>query len=235
VSTHANQKDLCVRLLLPMLSCVSVIVILRKESYAHLISALSLRLLIPMACFFDDSFPEVLLAFWTEPIVDLNGRAPSLIGITQVGEAFSDGVEQTPHQQRSGCGPHDPILSIGELPFRRDLARRSPMNRTRHTPEQIIRDLRAADELLNQGQTVVDVCRTLEVSAATNSRRQKLDSGMNATEGKRPLSLRRRTASSGRGLLRKSSVYLLMHSSIWPCSGSWWWEFLRSERRCRAV
>jgi len=132
-------------LLFTMLSCVSVFVILRRESYSHLISALSLRLLILMVCFFDDSFPEVLLAFWTETIVNLNGRATPLIGITQVGEAFSDGVEQTPHQQRSGCGPHYPILSIGELPYRQDLARRSPMNCTRHTPEQIIRDLRAAD------------------------------------------------------------------------------------------
>jgi hypothetical protein len=65
--------------------------------------------------------------------------------MTQVGEAFSGGVEQTPHQQRSGCGPHYPTLSIGELPYRQDLARRSPVNCTRHTPEQIIRDLRAAD------------------------------------------------------------------------------------------
>ncbi|MCP9900004.1 transposase [Cyanobium sp. Cruz CV13-4-11] len=39
------------------------------------------------------------------------------------------------------------------------------MKRKRHTPEQIIRKLRTAEQLLNQGQTVADVCRTLEVSA----------------------------------------------------------------------
>ena len=35
------------------------------------------------------------------------------------------------------------------------------MKRKRHTPEQIIRKLRTAEQLLNQGQTVADVCRTL--------------------------------------------------------------------------
>jgi hypothetical protein len=37
------------------------------------------------------------------------------------------------------------------------------MKRKRHTPEQIIRKLRTAELLLNQGQTVADVCRALEV------------------------------------------------------------------------
>ena len=35
------------------------------------------------------------------------------------------------------------------------------MKRKRHTPEQIIRKLRNAEQLLNQGQTVADVCRAL--------------------------------------------------------------------------
>ena len=33
------------------------------------------------------------------------------------------------------------------------------MKRKRHTPEQIIRKLRTAEQLLNQGQSVADVCR----------------------------------------------------------------------------
>jgi putative transposase len=41
------------------------------------------------------------------------------------------------------------------------------MKRKRHTPEQIIRKLRTAEHLLNQGQSVVDVCRAPEVSAET--------------------------------------------------------------------
>ena len=34
------------------------------------------------------------------------------------------------------------------------------MKRKRHNPEQIIRKLRSAEQLLNQGQTVADVCRS---------------------------------------------------------------------------
>ena len=52
------------------------------------------------------------------------------------------------------------------------------MKRKRHNPEQIIRKLCTADQLLNQGQTVADVCRALEVSAATYHRWQQLYGGM---------------------------------------------------------
>jgi hypothetical protein len=38
------------------------------------------------------------------------------------------------------------------------------MKRKRQNPEQIIRKLRAAEQLLNEGQSVADVCRALEVS-----------------------------------------------------------------------
>ncbi len=41
------------------------------------------------------------------------------------------------------------------------------MKRKRHTPEQIIRKLRTAEQLLNQVQSVADVCRALEGSAPT--------------------------------------------------------------------
>jgi transposase-like protein len=52
------------------------------------------------------------------------------------------------------------------------------MKRKRHSPEQIIRKLRTAEQLLNQGQSVADACRTLEVSAATYHRWQQLYGGM---------------------------------------------------------
>ncbi|WP_094511105.1 transposase [Synechococcus sp. MW101C3] len=58
------------------------------------------------------------------------------------------------------------------------------MKRTRHTPKQIIRKLRTAEQLLNQGQTVADVNRTLEVAAPTYRRWQELHGGMKATEAK---------------------------------------------------
>jgi len=59
------------------------------------------------------------------------------------------------------------------------------MKRKRHNPEQIIRKLRSAEELLNQDQTVADVSRALEVSTATYHRWQQLYGGMKATEAKR--------------------------------------------------
>jgi transposase-like protein len=45
------------------------------------------------------------------------------------------------------------------------------MKRKRHNPEQIIRKLRSAEQLLNQGQTVADVCRALGNLWATSHRR----------------------------------------------------------------
>lgn len=61
---------------------------------------------------------------------------------------------------------------------------RSPMKRNRHNPEQITRKVRTADQLLNQGQTVADICHALEVSAAPYHPRQQLYGGMKATEAK---------------------------------------------------
>jgi transposase-like protein len=59
------------------------------------------------------------------------------------------------------------------------------MKRKRHSPEQIIRKLRSAEQLLNQGQTIADACRALEVSAATYHRWQQLYGRTKATEAKR--------------------------------------------------
>jgi putative transposase len=58
------------------------------------------------------------------------------------------------------------------------------MKRERHIPEPIIRKLRIADQRLNQGQTVADVCCVQEVSAPTYHRWQQLYGGMKATESK---------------------------------------------------
>ena len=41
------------------------------------------------------------------------------------------------------------------------------MKRTRHTPEQIIRKLKTAEQLLAQCRTVADVFRALEVAQPT--------------------------------------------------------------------
>jgi len=59
------------------------------------------------------------------------------------------------------------------------------MKRTRHTPKQIIRKLKTAEQLLAQGKTVTDVCRALEVSQPTYHRLRLLYGGMQADEAKR--------------------------------------------------
>jgi len=59
------------------------------------------------------------------------------------------------------------------------------MKRTRHISEQIIRKLRTAEQLLNQGQSVADVFRAPEVSAPIYHRWQQLYGGMKAAEAKR--------------------------------------------------
>lgn len=53
---------------------------------------------------------------------------------------------------------------------RPDLAGDFTMNRTRHTAEQIIRNLKAALQLIAQGKTVAEVCRVIEVSQPTYHR-----------------------------------------------------------------
>ena len=59
------------------------------------------------------------------------------------------------------------------------------MKRTHHTPEQIIRKLKTAEQLIAQGKTVADVCRALEVSQPTYHRWRQLYGGMQAEEAKR--------------------------------------------------
>ncbi|QCH14534.1 transposase [Synechococcus sp. CB0101] len=78
--------------------------------------------------------------------------------------------------------------------IRPDWAGDSTMKRTRHTPEQIIRKLKTADQLLAQGQTVADACRVLEVSQPTYHRWRQLYGGMKAEEAKRLSQLEKENA-----------------------------------------
>jgi putative transposase len=73
------------------------------------------------------------------------------------------------------------------------------MKRSRHTPEQIIRKLKKADQLIAQGKTVADVCRVLEVAQPTYHRWHQLYGGMKAEEAKRLTQLEKENA-----LLKKS-------------------------------
>ena len=68
------------------------------------------------------------------------------------------------------------------------------MKGTRHTPEQIIRKLKTADQLIAQGKTIADVCRVLEVAQPTYHRWRQLYGGMKAEEAKRLTQLEKENA-----------------------------------------
>jgi putative transposase len=69
--------------------------------------------------------------------------------------------------------------------IRPDWAGDSTIKRTRHTPEQIIRKIKTADQLIAHGQTVAEACRVLKVSQASYHRWRQLYGGMKAEEAKR--------------------------------------------------
>ena len=59
------------------------------------------------------------------------------------------------------------------------------MKRNRHTPEQIIRKLRQAEQLLNEEKSIEEACRVLEVAPATYHRWRSQYGGMKASDAKR--------------------------------------------------
>lgn len=56
------------------------------------------------------------------------------------------------------------------------------MARRRHTPEQVVRKLREADKLLNEGKDVTEVAPHLEVSEPTYHRWRAQYGGMKADD-----------------------------------------------------
>ena len=59
------------------------------------------------------------------------------------------------------------------------------MKRRRHTPEQVIRKLAEGDKLLNQGQSLEEVVRHLEITESTWHRGKNQYGGMKADDAKR--------------------------------------------------
>jgi len=59
------------------------------------------------------------------------------------------------------------------------------MARRRHTPEQVVRKLREADRLLNEGKDVAEVARHLQVSEQTYHRWRAQFGGMKADDVRR--------------------------------------------------
>jgi transposase-like protein len=69
------------------------------------------------------------------------------------------------------------------------------MTRRRHTPEQIVRKLREADRLLNEGGDLAAVARHLEVSEQTYQRWRAQYGGMKADDTKRLRELEKENAT----------------------------------------
>lgn len=68
------------------------------------------------------------------------------------------------------------------------------MKRIRHTPEQIIRNLSSAEQLIAKNKTVADVCRDIEDTQPSYHRWRQLYAGMQAEEAKRLTQLEKENA-----------------------------------------
>ncbi len=68
------------------------------------------------------------------------------------------------------------------------------MKRTRHTPEQIIRQLRDAEVQLSTGATIAEVSKSLGVSEQTVHRWRQQYGGMKAADAKRLKELEKENA-----------------------------------------
>ena len=67
--------------------------------------------------------------------------------------------------------------------------------RKRHSPEQIVRKLMAADRLLAEGKDTAAVCRELDVSEATYHRWRNQFGGLKAEDAKRLKDLERENST----------------------------------------
>ncbi len=65
------------------------------------------------------------------------------------------------------------------------------MKRRKHTPEQIIRKLREAEQMLSEGKQIPEVAKALEVSEQTFHRWRNTYGGMKAQDVKRLKELER--------------------------------------------
>ncbi len=65
------------------------------------------------------------------------------------------------------------------------------MKRRRHTPEQIVRELREVERLLGEGQTIAEAAKQVEISEQTYHRWRNQYGGMKADDAKRLRELER--------------------------------------------
>ena len=69
------------------------------------------------------------------------------------------------------------------------------MKRRRHTPEQVIRKLRAAERMLGEGKTIPEAAKELGISEQTYHRWRNQYGGMKAQDAKRLKELERENVS----------------------------------------
>jgi transposase-like protein len=67
--------------------------------------------------------------------------------------------------------------------------------RRRHTPEQVVRKLAQADQMLGEGKDVADVCRQLQISEQTYYRWRNQFGGLKAEDAKRLKELEKENTS----------------------------------------
>ena len=85
------------------------------------------------------------------------------------------------------------------------------MERTRHTPEQIVpivRKLREADSTLREGKSAEDLCKQLEISEQTYHRWLSRYGGMHSDDMKRPRELEKESAHHDRRRLLLGALFL---------------------------
>lgn len=92
------------------------------------------------------------------------------------------------------------------------------MARRRHTPEQIVRKLKEADRMLNEGSDVAAVARHLQITETTYHRWRNHYGGMKAVDAKRLKELERENAQLKRLVADKELENLALREIA---SGKW--------------
>jgi putative transposase len=92
------------------------------------------------------------------------------------------------------------------------------MARRRHTPEQIVRKLKEADRMLNEGADVAAVARHLQITETTYHRWRNQYGGMKADDAKRLKELEKENSQLKRLVADKELENLALREIA---SGKW--------------
>ena len=92
------------------------------------------------------------------------------------------------------------------------------MSRRRHTPEQIVRKLKEADKMLNEGADVAAVARHIQVTESTYHRWRNQYGGMKADDAKRLKELEKENSTLKRVVADKELEIVALREIA---SGKW--------------